>query len=211
MFSRKTLSLIITCLICSLVVYLPYAAAAPGKVNVTDIKAASGKDYKLGDSLEINKTKYYIDRDYVITAMPKELEGIQWIMTANSDDKNSQGKNFLTFKVDQPAVIWIAHDSRGEGEKNGKPPQWLVDGFKRIFDPKTNPDFTLAVTDASMGTFNLWKQSYKKGEVVIGGNADAPAAGHGSNYIVLIEADKTAAVQPQDKLGITWGKIKSAR
>jgi hypothetical protein len=125
MFSRKILSLIIACFICSLVISLPYVAAAPAKVKVTDIKAASGKDYKLGDSLEINKTKYYMDRDYLVTAMPKELEGIQWIMTGN-DDKNSQGKNFLTFKVDQPAVIWIAHDSRGEEEKAGKPPQWLV-------------------------------------------------------------------------------------
>jgi hypothetical protein len=83
--------------------------------------------------------------------------------------------------------------------------------FKRVFDLKTKPDFTLAVTDANMGTFNLWKQSYKKGDVVIGGNADAPAAGQGSNYIVLIEADKAAAVQPQDKLGVTWGKIKLAQ
>lgn len=176
MCSRKTLSLIIAGLICLLVVSLPYAAAAPGKVKVTDIKAASGKDYKLGDSLEINKTKYYIDRDYVITAMPKELEGIQWIMTGN-DDKQSMGKNFLTFKVDQPSVIWIAHDSRGEEEKGGKPPQWLVDGFNRVFDPKK------ILTLPSLLPMQTWAPSIygssriKKGKLSLGVTQTPPQRG----------------------------------
>jgi len=184
------------------ILFLPTAFSLE-KVEVTDIEVGSGKAYKVGDGgLEIG-TKYYIDRDYTVTAMAEELEGATWIMTAN-DDKNTQGEDFLKFQVKVPVVVWVAHDSRGEEEKGGVPPGWLSEdgGWEK------HPDMTITVTDGNMGDFILWSKEFEKGEIVLGGNADAPAAGQGSNYIVLLTLGEMA-VQPSGKLSSTWGRLKS--
>lgn len=179
--------------------YLPLAMAGKD-VKITDIKVGSGKGYKVGDGpFDLNQ-KYYIDRDYIATSMPDEIKEAQFIMTAN-DDKSSNGDDFLTFEIDKPAVVWVAHDSRGEKEKGGVPPQWLSDEFEH------HPDLKIDVTDGNMGFFTLWEKEFKKGTVTLGGNANPPAAGQGSNYFVLI-MPSAAAVRPQGKLSATWGGIK---
>ncbi|MEO2006686.1 MAG: hypothetical protein ABGY41_21625, partial [Candidatus Poribacteria bacterium] len=81
----------------------------------------------------------------------------------------------------------------------------------RVFDPDENPDFVLGVTDANMATFNLWKADFAAGTITIGGNAEAPAAGHGSNYLVLVGFGVGLSVDPSGKLGATWADLKSAR
>ena len=198
MSTGKICSVISICLVLALL-YLPLATAGTD-VKITDIKTGGGKEYKVGDGpFDLNK-KYYIDRDYVATSMPDELKEAQWIMTAN-DDKNSNGDDFLTFEIDKPAIVWVAHDSRGAKEKGGVPPEWLSDEFKH------HPDMKIDVTDGNMGFFTLWEKEFKKGTVILGGNANPPAAGQGSNYIVLIMPG-AAAVRPQGKLGATWGAIK---
>jgi len=176
------------------------------KVKITDIKAGSKLEYVEGEGgLEVG-TKYYFDRDYVVLEMPEEMEGIQWIMTANND-KNSMGKDFLTFKVDVPSIIWVAHDSRGEEDKGGTPPDWLVEDYEMQKDGKD--PLALTVTDGNMATFNLWKiKESVKGKVAVPGNAEKPAAGHGSNYLVLVEFDDKAPVDSKGKLSSVWGDIK---
>jgi hypothetical protein len=199
MSTGKIIIVISICLALALL-YMPLATAGTD-VKITITKVGSGKGYKVGDGpFDLNK-KYYIDRDFVATSMPDEIKGAQWIMTAN-DDKNSTGDDFLTFEIDQPAVVWVAHDSRGEKDKGGVPPNWLSDEFKQ------HPDLKIDVTDTNMGFFTLWEKEFKKGTVTLGGNADPPAAGQGSNYIVLIMPGTAQAVQLQGKLGVTWGTIK---
>ena len=56
--------------------------AKPKPVKIAGLKAGSELPYEVGLSLE-KETKYYIDRDYTVIAMPEELVGIQFIMTAN--------------------------------------------------------------------------------------------------------------------------------
>ena len=199
MYVRKIIIAISICLV-PILLYLPIAVAGTD-VKITITKVGSGKEYKVGDGpFDLNK-KYYIDRDFVATSMPDEVNGAQWIMTAN-DDKSSTGDDFLTFEIDQPAVVWVAHDSRGEKDKGGVPPKWLSDEFKQ------HPDLKIDVTDTNMGFFTLWEKEFKKGTVTLGGNADPPAAGQGSNYIVLIMPGTAQAVQLHGKLGVTWGTIK---
>ena len=200
---RKVICISVTLLMASVLV--PITQAKPKPVKITDLKVGSKLPYEVGKSLEVG-TKYYIDRDYTVIEMPKELVGIQWIMTGNND-KNSQGKDFLSFKVDKPSIIWIAHDSRGEEEKGGKPPEWLEKEYEKWMDGKD--PVPIEVTDGNMATFNLWQKAVKAGKVTIGGNAEAPAAGHGSNYMVLVEEDQNAVVAPQAKLSTTWAIIKS--
>ena len=125
---KKSFWLLSICLILAVAFSPLVTDAGRKKVKITNIKAASGLPYEEGKGgLEVG-TKYYIDRDYVVTEMPEEMEGIQWIMTANND-KNSMGKDFLTFKVDVPSIIWVAHDSRGEEDKGGTPPDMVGRGL----------------------------------------------------------------------------------
>lgn len=172
-------------------------------IKVTNIKVGSGRPYKVGEGgLKIG-TVYYIDRAYVVNTIPKELDGALWIMTAN-DDKNSVGEDFLRFTVNVPVIVWLAHDSRGEEEKGGKPPEWLSadKGWEK------HPDMKIDVTDSNMGFFILWSKSFNKGEIKLGGNADPPAAGQGSNYIVILTPGKNLSVEPNSKLYKTWAYIK---
>jgi hypothetical protein len=138
--------------------------------------------------------------------MPEELIGATWIMTAN-DDKNSVGEDFLRFTLNGPAVVWLARDSRGDEDKGGTIPEWLSEdqGWER------HPDMLIEVTDGNMGTFVLYSKEFQKGEVVLGGNADPPSAGQGSNYIVLLTPGEELAVEPSDKLTTTWSEIKNQR
>ena len=193
--------------IISMVILLVFltTASAVADVTVTNIETASGKEYKLADNgLQLNE-KYYIDRDYVVLEAPDELIGIPLIMTGN-DDKKSTGAEFLCFEIDMPATIWIGHDSRGEAEKGGTPPNWLASEFKQ------HTDMTIKVTDANMDTFVLWEKSFPAGKVCIAGNAEEGAAGQGSNYIVLVEASSPETpVKPLSKLGVTWGMVKNMK
>ena len=60
-----------------------------------------------------------------------------------------------------------------------------------------------------MATFNLWKiRESVKGKVAVPGNGEKPAAGHGSNYVVLVEFDDKAPVDSKGKLSSVWGDIK---
>lgn len=144
---------------------------------------------------------YYIDRDYTVIALPAELDGAMLIMTGNND-KNSTGAAFITFDIDQPATVYIGHDSRGEEAKGGVPPEWLSNEFALV------EGWEIEVTDGGMGTFNVWKKEFSAGTVELSGNADAPASGQGSMYIVLLEPAAGAAVEPSAKLTGTWGSLK---
>jgi len=205
---KWTMSVALACFI-SMFLYFPVALAQE-EIEVTDIEVGSGRPYQVGDGgLEIGTT-YYTDRAYVVNTMPEELEGATWIMTAN-DDKQSQGEDFLKFNVDPKAnrlvVVWVARDSRGSQEKGGMTPEWLSEdnGWEK------HPDMIMEVTDTNMGHFIFWSKEFEKGEIVLGGNADPPAAGQDSNYIVLLTLGEDLAVEPLSKLSTTWAGLRSER
>ena len=202
MYVRSATAIVSTCFV---FIFLCFSAAlAQDAVEVTDIEVGSGLPYEVGDGgLEIG-TKYYIDRDYVVTAMPEDLEGATWIMTAN-DDKNGTGDDFLKFTVGRNAIVWLARDSRGDEDKGGTVPEWLSEdnGWER------HADMLLEVTDGNMGHFVFYSKEFEKGEVVLGGNVDPPAAGQGSNYLVLLTPGADVAVKPGGKLSATWAGLKT--
>lgn len=186
----------------SILFCLPVALAQ--EVEVDGIDVSSGRAYVVGEGgLEIGAI-YYIDRTFAVLAMPEELEGATWIMTAN-DDKQSTGEDFLQFTVSGPTVVWLARDSRGEEEKGGAPPEWLSEDM----DWERHPDMTIEVSDGNMGHFILWSKEFEAGEIVLGGNADPPASGQNSSYLVLLTPGEAQAVGPQGKLSTTWAGLKS--
>ena len=201
---RHVMNIALACFL-SMFLCIP-AALSQDEIKVENIEVGSGKVYEVAnDVLEVG-VKYYIDRDYIVTAMPEDFAEAMILMTAN-DDKASRGENFLRFTVNRPVVVWIAHDSRGEEEKGGTPPEWLSEeqGWEK------HPDMTLEVTDTNMGSFILWSKEFDKGEVALGGNADPPAAGQDSNYLVLLTPGKELAVRPQGNLSTKWAEVKRAR
>ena len=145
--------------------------------------------------------KYYVDRDYTVVALPDELDGVTMIMTGN-DDKNATGEGFMAFDISVPATVYIAHDSRGESDKGGVPPAWLEDEFTFM------DGVAIEVSDANMGTFGIWKKDFNAGTVKLGGNADPPAAGQGSMYLVLLDQLDLSSVKPIGKATTTWAEIK---
>ena len=203
MYDRKVVYLTLICFLGLFAFMVIGADAAPKPVKITDLKAADKSPYEIGEGLK-KGAKYYIDRDYTVVEMPADLVGIQWIMTGNGQ-KKSTGASFVTFSVDRPAIIWIAYDSRGNAKKGGTPPDWLKTDYELTSG-------TLKVTDGNMDTFNLWKSKKPvNGKVEIPGNAEKPAAGFGSNYIVLVEAGASTAVSPKTKLSTAWSRIKSVK
>jgi hypothetical protein len=170
---------------------------AAAEVSVSNL---SPDKYQVG-TIAVDEM-YYMDRDYTVISLPAELEGATLITTGN-DDKNSTGAGFITFNIGEPATVYIGHDSRGEEAKGGVPPEWLSNDFALV------EGWEIEVTDANMGTFNVWKKEFSAGTVELDGNTDAPAAGQGSMYIVLLTPATGAAVEPGTKLTTTWGDLKS--
>ena len=204
MYDRKVSNLVLVCFLGLFVLMAIGVDAAPKPVEITGLKVADKSPYEIGKGGLKVGAKYYIDRDYTVVAMPADMVGIQWIMTGNGQ-KKSTGKAFVTFTVDRPSIIWIGYDSRGNEAKKGVPPAWLTKDYKMAAG-------TIEVTDGNMDTFNLWKSKKPvNGKVVIPGNAEKPAAGFGSNYVVLVEAGLNTAVSPKTKLSTTWSRIKSVK
>ena len=97
----------------------------PGnQVNISDLKVENGNEYVIKDYFKEGSV-VYTDRDYFITSVPSGLSGFQYIMTANSD-KLADNADFLSFAVNQPVNVYIAHDVRYEKENGREPPPWLT-------------------------------------------------------------------------------------
>jgi len=191
----------------ALIIGLALPVLAVDLVEVKNIEVGSQKPYKVADkSLDVGDV-YYIDRQYTIISMPVELKGGTWIMTAN-DDKQSVGNGFLKFEVKNPVTVYVLRDSRGDNDKGGSPPQWLSDNFEKV------KDWKVEVTDSNMGFFTVWKSKadFPAGKVELGGNADPPAAGQGSHYVVVLFVGKKGlSVGLTGKLSTTWAKLKNER
>ena len=111
---------------------------------------------------------YYIDRDYLISSIPQDFEGLLWIKTAN-DDKASTGDVFLTFDINQNAMVYVAYDAT-----ISTLPDWLSSWL--------DLGVSIITTDTQL---NLYSQEFAPGTVTLGGNYGGY---HDSMYVVLIRS-----------------------
>lgn len=116
---------------------------------------------------------YYIDRDYTVAQLPKQLEDMLWLQTAN-DDKTDQSEDFLRFQLHGSATVYVAYDAR-----IANVPVWLDDYDKTI----------LQIVDSRGMAFDVYARDYKKGEVVLGGNE---GTADDNMYLLLIAPDASA-------------------
>jgi len=146
-------------------------ASNNGTVNTDDadasvptISATNPADYNW--TTLASGTDVYIDRNYTYSTIPSKYKGFKILQTAN-DDKSSTGNAFISFNVDQPATIYIAHV-----ENNTNLPTWLSSwiGTGEI----------LSTNDRNL---YIYKKDFLAGTIVLGGNGSAP-----SMYTVFVSA-----------------------
>ncbi len=142
-------------------------------LNISNLTVASGQAYVLPTSgLQAGAT-VYIDRAYTFTTVPTLVQGARYIQTANND-KTAANTTFLSFTVNQPVSVYVAH-----GDRITPKPSWL----NTFTDTGTN----LVTSDA---TFSLFVRSFPAGTITLGGNVSSANAGNLlSMYSVIVKPD----------------------
>jgi hypothetical protein len=129
---------------------------------------------------------YYIDRPYVITALPEEFSGHLWIKTAN-DDKVNTSENFLRFYVTMDVNLYVGYDVRIQNR-----PAWLQSWTNTGLSVKTNDT-----------EFRIYSRVTPSGQVDLGGNGTSTS---GSMYIVFMAKTYTDTEAPAPPTGLVVSK-----
>jgi hypothetical protein len=137
--------------------------------TISDIEVSNGRTYEI--SMVALGEEQYIDRDYVFTQIGS-LGGRQFIKAFNND-KFTVSDSFLSFTLDIPAVIYVAHDDRITPK-----PLWLL-GF-------TDSDIDIQNSD-DHHPMSVFQKAFPAGRVTLGGNAlTTPPDKFISMYTVIV-------------------------
>jgi hypothetical protein len=132
-------------------------------VKVSNIKDNVDGTYKDGELKEGGK--FYHDREYTITHIPKQFLGLTHLLVSADCPGGKKWK--LTFEIDRPAFLYMAWDSRHKRpEDRGQNPKgWVRKGFKDTGK--------VLFLDAPHAPTEYWIyksiEPYPKGQVVIPG------------------------------------------
>jgi len=148
---------------------------------ISNLTVINGKPYEVVENGLQNGTLIYIDRNYTYSLVPTWLEGITYIKTAN-DDKSDLVQG-LSFELNQPATVYVAHDNRYETK-----PDWLLE-----FED-TGEDLTTSISFV----FSIFRKSFPAGSVSLGSNAHPSEVEGNSMYTVIVLSDNTAPAPPTD-------------
>jgi Bacterial Ig domain len=144
--------------------------SSSSSLTLSNLTVASGQPYVVPASgLQVGDM-VYIDRSFTYTSVPASVQGAAYIQTANND-KAATTSAFLSFNVNEPVTVYVAHDVRITSK-----PLWLT--------TFTDTGKDLVTSDT---TLHLFSQSFPAGTITLGGNA---SGGGFSMYSVI--------VQPQD-------------
>jgi hypothetical protein len=121
--------------------------------TISDIRVANGRAYTI--STVAKGEKQYVDRDYVLTDVGS-LEGHRFIQAFNND-KFTVSDSFLSFTLDMPAVIYVAHDDRITAK-----PDWLLDFMDTDID---------IMNSEGHHPMSVFQKVVPAGRVTLGGNA----------------------------------------
>ena len=115
----------------------------------------------------------YTDREYTYRAVPSLLQGATYLQTAN-EDKWRAGDQFLSFKINRPATVYVAHDRRYAVK-----PAWLS-AFK------ASGQALVFVANGEIVILDLYQKEVAAGVVVLGGNVRAGERGNNGMYTVIV-------------------------
>ena len=171
------------------------------KVEVTNIKDNKNGAYQATELEE--KGKFFHDRDYTITNIPKEFLGLTQVSTS-ADCPGGQDYR-LTFEIDRPAYVYQAWDSRHKRpEDRGQEPKgWFTKGY-------TDTEKTL-VLDAPHPPVEYFiyksNEPYPEGKVELLG-IDEVIGDPVIMWTIFVEEGQLP-VSPVGNLTTTWGDIKT--
>ena len=171
------------------------------KVEVTKIEDNKNGAYQATELEE--KGKFFHDRDYTITNIPKEFLGLTQVSTS-ADCPGGQDYR-LTFEIDRPAYVYQAWDSRHKRpEDRGQEPKgWFTKGY-------TDTEKTL-VLDAPHPPVKYFiyksNEPYPEGEVELLG-IDEVIGDPVIMWTIFLEEGQLP-VSPVGNLTTTWGDIKT--
>ena len=171
------------------------------KVEVTNIEDNKNGAYQATELEE--KGKFFHDRDYTITNIPKEFVGLTQVSTS-ADCPGGQDYR-LTFEIDRPAYVYQAWDSRHKRpEDRGQEPKgWFTKGY-------TDTEKTL-VLDAPHPPVEYFiyksNEPYPEGEVELLG-IDEVIGDPVIMWTIFLEEGQLP-VSPIGNLTTTWGDIKT--
>ena len=210
MYNKRFASLVLACLV-SVSFCLPGILADEIEIIVEDIEVTDLEsrsivgEFVVGEEgLEVGTSLFYIDRAYNPAEMSEEFEGATYISTA-MDDEGSTGKDFITFTVEVPVIVWVCTDKR-----QGDPPAWLSEGegWTLRGDGTVDGDFILLSVEGDTNYYVLRSKPFPPGEISLAGNADPPAT-LAPMYFVFLTIDADFAVEAAGKLSTTWAELKS--
>jgi hypothetical protein len=178
---------------------LGVAAGECQRIEIAELKAASGKPYVVVDGGFAPDGKQYIDRDYTFNYIPEFLKGATLIQTAGDDKFFVEDKLTLSFRVSAPVTVYIVY-----GDKLRVLPAWLrnwTDTRWKVTRKDTN-------ATTLKGYFTLFAKDFPAGEIRLLGNlsnkmANDPAFKKlkGSTYcmysVVVAPKKPTRAAQPR--------------
>jgi len=170
------------------------------QVVVTEIEDNKGGIYK---AVELEEGgKFFHDRDYTITHIPKEFLGFTQVSTS-ADCPGGQDYK-LTFNIDRPAYVYQAWDSRHtRPEDRGQDPKgWFTDGYTDtgeilMLDAPHAPTeyFIYKSNEPYDGTVELLGIDEVIGDPVL-------------MWTIFLE-ETVLPVDPEGNLTTTWGEIKA--
>ncbi len=178
-----------------LTVSLIYTASASDvrtEIEITDLVIAnSALSYEVAEDLQVGD-KQYTDRDYTWIVLPDYLVGLKWIRTANDDKKNPDVE--ISFRIDVEAYVYILWIARDPAEQD-----WLQDNYTLLEGDEVGS------TDEALKVF-------RSNEPFAAGEAKTYDANTiiGMYLIVLEATGGVQAVEPSNKLSVTWGKLKKS-
>jgi Bacterial Ig domain/Fibronectin type III domain/Divergent InlB B-repeat domain len=144
-------------------------------LTLSNLTVASGQPYVVPASgLQVGDL-VYIDRSFTYTSVPASVQGAAYIQTANND-KAATTAAFLSFDVNQPVTVYVAHDVRITSK-----PSWL--------GTFTDTGTDLVTSDT---TLRLFAQAFPAGTITLGGNA----GGGNSMYAVIVQAQEGDTSSP---------------
>jgi len=116
-----------------------------------------------------------VDKSYVLEAIPAELAGGRWIMTANADVGNTDA-TYLTFDAQGPFDLYVAYDAGAASI-----PNWFADeGFQLV------NGIVVETSNTEAPRLNLYRKAYNLPgpiTVTLPGTDYLNATGANANYV----------------------------
>ena len=138
----------------------------PKVLPFDNIQSTSGKPYGAG-VLTVGEA-FYTDREYRITKVPPELEGLTFLQTACGDAERESGPA-VTLNLKYPATAYFIDDARAEAL-----PTWARDGWEET---------ALVVEGQDPKSLKVYQAELPAGPLTLGASREGIQARKG-NYIV---------------------------